>query len=380
MSANKWLVFVIMAITLLYEIGPKNNKNKKYCIVITTIVLTCFSGFRCWKMGDLFHYCYTYLECNTLEWKLDFSSRDTIGIQLFFRIAGQLGISFETCLFLIAAFTAVAIGVLIYRYSPSPYWSYLMYLTMGFYLLSFNALKQIIAMDILIYAMSASINRKPIQFLILVMMASAFHTPALVFLLVYPIAYKKINFWMIAVITMVIFLFRDSIVSRISEVYYGSDMEFEASEIIGGKVIFMILILVLALILRPLSESDKLYCQVFNIMILATIVQTFSVYDNVFSRLAEYFLQFIILLVPLMLQSRKERVRASSENLEIVRYWSNRTLLFVGVGITIFSVAFYFYNINASADLLNSYKFFWEVDIPNSRELLAETLKVYGGV
>ncbi|MGN1203331.1 MAG: EpsG family protein, partial [Eubacterium sp.] len=165
MWANRCIIFIIMIITLLYLAVDKNNYNKKSCVQVVTVILTCFSGFRSWQMGDVFHYCSAYLDCNMPGWELDMESRDTIGLQLFFHWAGRLGLSFEVCLFIIAAFTAITIGVLVYRYSPSPYWSYLIYIAMGFYMASFDILKQVIAMGFIVIAMIFIIEKKTVKFL-----------------------------------------------------------------------------------------------------------------------------------------------------------------------------------------------------------------------
>jgi hypothetical protein len=55
--------------------------------------------------------------------------------------------------------------------------------------------------------------------------------------------------------------------------------------------------------LRPLHVHDKIYGYVFNVAVLAAALQTFSIYSNNYTRLADYYYQFIILYIPMMLQS-----------------------------------------------------------------------------
>lgn len=377
MVANKWLIFVIMIVTMMYASGRKNMLNKKYCVQVVTIILTLFSGFRSWQMGDLFHYCNSYLECNLPEWKLEFSSNDTIGLQLFLHYAGKLGISFEGCLFIIAAFVAITLSILIYKYSPSPYWSYIVYLAMGFYIFTFSGLKQSIAMGFIIFAMIAVIERKYVKFIFFVMIATLFHYPALIFLIAYPFANKKIDgLYFIIVGGMVsgVYLFRDQIVQKATEFYYVDNMTFEATEAIGGKVIVMIAILIFALLLRPLHRYDFVYRQVFNIMVLAVIIQTFSVYDNVFTRLADYFFQFVVLFIPLMFQSGVDQAKEFPSHSREIRYFSRNTYFGIQLIITIFALWYYFRYINASTELLSEFHFFWQIDGPSSIDLLKEKL------
>lgn len=382
MAANKWLIFIIMVITLLYSIGNKNKHSEKLCVQVITVVLTCFSGFRSWQMGDVFHYCYAYLECNTPGWKLDLASHDTIGLQLFFHGAGRIGLSFEACLFIIAAFVAVTLGLFVYKYSPSPYWSYTVYIAIGFYISSFNILKQIIAMTFVVLAMISVIEHKPVRFVIFVAFAALFHFPAVIFIVAYPFANKKVDvayFGMVFVMIAAVFVFREQIVHQATQIYYIDDMSFTAAESVGGKAIMMALILAFALVLRPLKQHDTVYRQTFNVLVLALVVQTFSVYDNVFSRLADYFFQFIVLFIPLMFQPGFEQAEQYPGHIKEIRYIPKGVYKIMGGCVTVFAIWFYIRYVNANAALLSDFHFFWEVDVPYSLDMLKDQLVIYGG-
>lgn len=383
MEANRWLLFIIMGITFFFAKILKGNANKKLCVQVVTVILTCFSGFRSWQMGDLYHYCYAYLECNSPTWKLDLvNNGDTIGLQLFFHGAGSLGISFEVCLFIIAAFVAITLGVLVYKYSPSPYWSYIIYISMGFYISSFNILKQIIAMGFIILAMIAIIERRPVRYLLFVALATFFHFPAVIFIVAYPFAHKKVDamyFVMIVAMFAAVFLFREQIVHQATQIYYVDDMSFKATETVGFKVIMMVVILLFAHFIRPLRSYDKIYNQVFNILILAILVQTFSVYDNVFSRLADYFYQFVVIFIPLMLQPGDEQAMMYPNHAKKIRYFTDKSYTFIYICVTAFAVWYYFRYLNASAELLSGFHFFWQVDSPSSLDLLKNGITSLGG-
>ena len=383
MTEFKTLIFVVMAVTLVYSMSVKTKQKKSCCIVAVTLLLTLFSGLRSWQMGDMRHYCWAYLETNLPDWTLRFvDNGDTVGLQLFLRFFGQLGLSFEVCVFVAAAFVAITLGILVFRYSTSPFWSYVMYLSMGFFLMTTNTLKQAIAMGFVMLAMIAIIEKKPVRFVLLVAAGALFHTSALVFLAAYPFANKKIDrgYFLILIMLMVmVFFFRQEVVELFTNAYYEDEIQFEAAEFMGGKVYVMIVLLAIALILRPLNSFDTLYCQVFNINVLAVVAQTFSVYDNVFTRLAEYFFQFVILLVPLMLQPYKMQVRFHPEHREQIRYWSPKVLYVAQAALLVMTVWLYLATIDGGSVLLNEFRFVWNAEGQTSLELLAEMLAEYGG-
>ena len=145
-------------------------------------------------MGDLIKYYTLYLNCNGPDWKnYVFDDATNIGLRLLFRVAGAVHISYDICIFLIAALVAICLGVLIFRYSPSPYWSYLMYIAMGFYLFTYSGLKQSIAMSFLIIAAICYFEGRQIKMIIWVFVAALFHVPALIFLLLLLLPSRKIG-------------------------------------------------------------------------------------------------------------------------------------------------------------------------------------------
>lgn len=383
MELNKYLIFVIMAVGLLYTFSRKNQVNKRKCIQIMTVILACFSGFRSWRMGDMLAYCNGFVACNLPDWKFDPSNyTQSMGLQLLYRVTGQLGLGFEVCVFVVAAFSAIALAILVYRYSPSPYWSYVIYLAMTFYLFSLSGMKQTIAMAFCMLAMVEVIERRPVRFLLLVGMAALFHYPALIFLAAYPFANKKIDVWYVLVMAGLVFLVyyqRENIIELATDMYYGDEVEFSADGEIGGRLIVMVLIMILALILRPMHNSDVVYRKVFAMMVLAALIQYFSMYDNVFTRLADYYYQFVVLFIPLMLQPGREQARENPQFAGRVRYWDDYVYHILGVGVTAFAIWFYFSNVEACA-YLYQFQFVWEDTGKSSLELLADTIAAkFGG-
>lgn len=355
-----------MIITMGFAINK--NSDKKLCVQIVTVILTCFSGFRTWWFGDLIKYYTLYRNCSGEDWKETvFESFDNIGIRLFFRGSSAVGLSYDVCIFIIAAFAAVTLGILIYRYSPIPYWSYLMYIAMGFYMFTFSGLKQTIAMGFICISFTYLVEGKFKKFLLWTLIGALFHAPALIFLVVYPISKKKID-WKYAVMILVtvaaIFIFKNQIIDLLSEAYYSEEGKFDASgSMVGGRVIMMVLIIIMGIIMRPIRSNDGIYCKVFNIMVMAAILQLFSAYDNVFTRLADYYYQFIVLFLPLVLEPGDRRIEADpSLAIEDVVFHDRTVYFCLSIVITAFALWYYDSYIKGSAVMLSDFKFFWEID------------------
>lgn len=362
MNIHMALLLVVMAVTFFFYNSTDYHQPRKICITIVTVIMTCFSGFRTWWFGDLIKYYTLYRSCNGPDWvNAVFGDWNNLGIRLLFKGAGTLGISYDVIIFLIAALSAVTLGILVFRYSPAPYWSYLMYIAMGFYMFTYSGLKQTIAMAFLMPAAAAIFERKPKSFLFWTLLAILFHTPGAIFLAAYPSCRKKMDryyFLLLLALMAAVFLFRDRIVGWFSEAYYEDESKYYAKKILGGRAVMMALFIIAGLILRPAQKGDAIYSQVVNLMIIATVIQTFSVYDNVFTRLADYYYQFVVLHMPMILESSAHQRSMGAPY--PVRGYTTRSYRVAWVAITLF--ALWFYSGQLDSGIIQSYQFFWQID------------------
>lgn len=362
------LLLVVMAICLYYALEARNHRRKRNCVALVSVILSLFSGLRSWWMGDLIKYYTLYRRCTGLEWAAVLAEKaENTGIRWLFHICGWLGISYDGCILLIAVFVAVTLGILIYRYSPSPYWSYLMYIAMGFYIFTYSGLKQAIAMGFVILAAMAMFERKPVRFVIWLLIGSRFHAPSLIFLAAYPFCSQKISgryFLVLAGVFVGMFLFRTQIGNLLSQLYYDEQDAVTLTDTfeVGGRFLMMLLILALGVFLRPLHTWDRIYVQVFNLMVLAAALQTMSVFDNNFTRLTDYYYQFVVLFIPMIMELGGSQARKMPEHRESIRYYDPNLYVVLGLGITVFGLWYYRHYVNSSTAILQNFLFRWQID------------------
>ena len=358
------LLIAVMAICLFYSLMGNTGRSRRQCVIVMTVILALFSGLRTWWMGDLIKYYTQYRACNGADWyNVITSGTDNFGLRYFFHYAGAIGISYDNCLLIIACFVAVTLGVMVYRYSPSPFWSYTIYISMGFYMFTYSGLKQAVAMGFLILAGMAMFERKFRKYLLLVVLGGLFHAPALIFLAAYPFCRQKLNKRYVLVLVglvLVMFLYRTRIVNFMNALYYEEADAFADTNEVGGKFIMMVLIMILGVTLRPLHKWDRVYLQVFNMMVLAAALQSMSVFGNVFSRLADYYYQFVVLFIPMILQTGRSQARAMPMYRSEIRYWNPNHYLLLGICIAAFAV--WFYGNQLGSPILRDFMFRWQID------------------
>lgn len=309
MSVYAWLVVLVLLAALLLK---GNTAQSKKFIVIAFVLLTVVCGMRdAYSVGNdsASSYLHYYQDMEDTDWS-EISGKDgefyNIGFSYLMKAVYDLtGGDYQMFIFIVSAFVMFAYMHLIKRYSPSPLQSVLYFFGLLFYLFAFNALKQSIAMAVLLFAFDAIMDRKPVKFLLLVGIAAMFHYPALAFLPAYPIARIKVNrgyLVILAAILALTYVFRDQLLNFMLDSYGGEDIKVTLSGVkfLKNKVVIMIMIVVAALALRPITEGDEVYSVLLKFMGIAIVFQTFSGYDNIFERLADYYFHFSIIFIPLV--------------------------------------------------------------------------------
>lgn len=360
-------VFVSVCLIALMA-GPSatdESSRKKIVIILCTLILGTILALRTWWMADLIKYHTQYVTIAGRSFsELAESDLANLGLRLLFVIEHRLtGGNFQIVLFIESYFCMGCLGYIIYKYSPIPLWSYFAYMAVGLYFFNFSGLKQSIAMAFLLLAFDGIAQDKPVKFVILTFISGMFHAPAFIGIVAYYFANLKISknyFLALIVVFVFVLIFRSQIVSVLSEMYYD---ETEVKDVggFGGKFIMMVVLLVGGALLRPPVNEDSLYAKVFNLMVLAALIQSFSIFGHNFTRLADYYFQFLILYLPMIM---KYPDYTSIENNEMAMPFLKFTEeSYILAGGILFILGFYYYRSYIHTDISGvlNYKFFWEM-------------------
>lgn len=355
------LLVALVIVTALLMRGYRGG-NKKYVIVACLLLFAIF-GLRDTLVigGDsTSSYLHLFERMPSYSWSdiLTLHGAFNTGYYALNKLVCDLGGDYQMMITLIAAFVTICFGRLIYRYSPNPLQSILYHFGLLFFTFHFSALKQSIAMAILMLAFDCIIERRAMRFFLLVMLAALFHAPALIFLPAFWIA--KLNagrryLLILVVVLLFTFVFRTQIVNLMLT-WYGSEDIIVSSEGIRffrTKMIVMIIIVAAALILRIPSAEDRVYSVLLEFMGVAVVLQTFCGYNNIFERLADYYFQFAVVFIPMVFEKTEEhRSRLDRQSLRLVTTYAPYVFCAYAV--------YRFYNVTRNSGMLYPFKFFFE--------------------
>lgn len=161
------------------------NGKAMYCS-LTFIILTLFMGLRAESVGvDVPQYVYRYENVKTLIEMGGISMLEWGYNYLTFFFHDILGVPFQLFLFFISAITSFSIVFVLYRYSDDFFTSLTLYLTIGCFTVALSALRQTIAISLLLFSLYFCEKRKIFPFLILCFFAYSMHNSSLIFIFVY---------------------------------------------------------------------------------------------------------------------------------------------------------------------------------------------------
>lgn len=366
--------YMVLAVLVFGALMPQKGRQRKYYIALMAILHSFVCGFRYkYLTGDLIKYAAGYYNMEDLPWMSEgvLQGGRNLGFSLMNKLFSTITHGdFQILLIVIAVITEIAVAILVFKYSPRPWLSYFVWNCLSFYVFGFSALKQALAMGILMWAATGIFEKRFKRFLILTIIAGLIHMPALVFLPAYWIARRKVTvdaLFIAVFAAVIIFFLRKQIVDLVSPLYYEDETFVLGESGLGMRFFFMVGLLAVGIIIKGFEERSFNY--VFHLIAIATILQMFSGFDNIFTRMSDYYFQFSVLYIPMLLfQEKKE-----SQEYEIEPYGGaallrmNSKARTIAVVIAVALLMLYYYKTQLSAtityevDNYLNFRFMWDV-------------------
>ncbi len=358
---------LLVAIMALGVLMPQGAKDRKQYIVIMAVLHSLLSGLRHqYLTGDMQTYCYKYWRISEEGWfsKEVFQEGRNFGFNWLMKFFSSLSDGeFQIFLIAVAIFIEAVVAYLIYKYSPLPWLSFLVWNCMGFYVAGFNIIKQSIAMGLIMIAFVGIMEEKPKQFTLFTILATFVHKPALIFLPAYFLSKRKFTLQTLIIYicgAIVVFINKNQIVKLMQDFYYEDGIIGNSADL-GARFFLIVLFIIAGFALR--GFNGKYFSKVANLIIAAAVLQMFSGFENVFTRLTDYYLQFLIIFIPLSFADYKdEKLYGVSEGVSLDILPKQRFIIIVF--LSVFLIWFY-YKCYINVDIIiyddyTNYRFFWE--------------------
>ncbi|MBO5408671.1 MAG: EpsG family protein [Clostridia bacterium] len=290
------------------------EKRKKYFILFAGAVLFLIMGLRHRYVGvDTMRYLERYRASNKLDWSY-FSRttgwiREEMGFTLVGKLLGMLGVGNQTYLILYALFISFCISRLVYRWCKNLFFGFYFHTTMGLFTMSMSGMRQSIACCICWLATDYIYKKKPIPFILLVLLASTFHQSAIFYLAFYfigKIKVGKFGGWILWFGCLSLLVLRPLFITLLS---YFMPEKYGVYGMISDKYPINPILVGISLLIPMFclffwdrnkfrsEEETQRYFLCFIGSFLYSIITILSLSSNMIGRMSQYFYIFNVVLL-----------------------------------------------------------------------------------
>lgn len=282
------IVILLVIVPVVIEYFIANFKYDKICTWLLLIMLVIFSGSRFETGNDWYEYTKVFSNMPSVG---TFIANPVIfgmfrmepGYILLNSIIKTLGGSIDTVFFISSAFTIILLFCVFKKSSFFCALAILLYMRYGYLQTNMMFVRQGIAISILFYSYKFIIHRKPIKYFLLVILATLFHTSAILSICFYFIINRKYSNFIIILSIMVSlclsFIDISQMLAKILPNFISNSiLSYSESEIwgeMGGRFSFglfeKIVIAILCIIYRTQLNKQPYFNIYFNLFILSII-------------------------------------------------------------------------------------------------------------
>lgn len=326
---NLWQFYLLIAIILIQGIFAFGNKNNKpIFILLCFLELTFIAGFRSWNIGnDTLPYVGTFIETIN-NWNFLHTHMEK-GYIFYNKLVSFFTLNPQGILVANALVITGSILLFIKRYSVSLLFSVLFFVILQFDS-TMNIMRQYISVSIILFSMPFIIKRRLIHYIICCVIATTFHTSAILALplyWLYNLRFKMQYLMIILLVTVVSFTMLAPIIDKIIyftgryESYKGNILlgeDVKVASIVKSFVQFIITVFCY-FSYRYVYSADKLKSPVrvqflLWCSIVALCLQLISIRATVMERLVLYYSIFNIISIAFFVSCypKKNRFLVSS--------------------------------------------------------------------
>lgn len=340
-----WMYVLLIAVGLISS-ASNSKATRNFAWLTGFLILWGIQAVRDVEVGnDLVAYLEYFDHAGDSYWNLE------PGFQLYNRfINHNITTDPNAFLAIISFCTLLPISLLFRKYSKSVILSYIIFASFILYHFTFSGIRQGLALGIIAVSYFFLTERRPIWFIATVLLASAVHASAIIFLIAYPLCNnidmtnkKYAGAFIIGIFAVCsLSFFLPSIISMI----FGGEKYLGYIEGDAVPAYNLLILLFLFFLMTFLAKEPSKSLSNYRIMIfMAVFCQSLGLISQEATRIGYYFLLFLPLAIP-----------ETISNMAVSKI--NRQLL--TIGIVAFMIFFFFYVNGAGYLKVIPYHFYWE--------------------
>lgn len=301
------MVAIISTLTprLCFDLARQRKIICTYVFLILFVVLACrhpSMGIDL-NYGDAYGYLGQYLHIANMTWREAFT--ETVGNYergyiLFNKLASCISKEPQFLIASCAFFSLLPVFYMINRMSDAPNLSIYIYIGLPVFMMLFSGMRQDLALGLCCLALTFIVDKKPLQFITTVLVASSFHSTAMIYLIAYPIYHWHLSKEM-RVLTLflfpVLYVFRYQIFLLLSRLI----REDAVPDNNGAITLFLVFCLIYIFGILY-TDGKKEESGLLNLFFIACCCQALAGVYSTALRIGYYFLYPTVIFLPRMIK------------------------------------------------------------------------------
>lgn len=304
-------IFSYIFLICIIRLALFNFENYKKIFTITAgVILFFIVSLRTIYYGsDVIGYVNKFLALEKLNLEYIFSydfyqnEKDPVFYYLA-KFISFIGIDYQGWIAILSGFFILAICFVIYKYSEIPLISFLLILSLGYLTFGMTGLRQGMSIAIVLLSYKFIRERKLWKFILIIFIASLFHSSSLIFIIAYPISYLRLNSKHIYIFIFILIghvFFTNQIVWLIDLIswsdHYTSYLDKRQGLNYTGFMIQLIILLFCLTFKKSVLENDSQDITLYNLIYIGVIFQLLSTEIAELFRVSMYFSIFSTILI-----------------------------------------------------------------------------------
>lgn len=348
-----YLFIAFMALLTKLSKGSLIEKNSKLVYIIFGAI-TLIIGLRHSNMGNdlpgyvnIFHLCGIYSFEDMASFRGNLIADVEIGYLLLNKLISFFTDNENIFLLIVAGLSILPSAYVVNKRDVNVFFAALIFMALPSFAMQFSGLRQVIAMSICFLSILCIQKKQLWGFVVIVLFAATFHQSALIYLLCYPAYWFKVSrnkrFGLLFLL-LIIFIFR-----RYLFVLIFSFIDESYQEVVETGSIGILMFTIMNYVITVLfSDNEDVEINGYlNILYIGMIASCFISINNMALRIAEYYINVLVLLIPKMIS--KIQIKNNSY---IIKYAYIVLMVFMGI--------MYLYNGGSSWSRSYPYYWFWE--------------------
>lgn len=312
-----YLAYFLITASFFVKVGRTPTEKRRNQSFFLFLVLFVIVGFRHPSMGvDLVYggsygYLGRFSYISELSWRsawLQQVNNYERGYILFNKLLSLISTDQQCLLIGCAAVSLAMVLYVVYRKSDSPAMSVVVFMGLTTFQMLFSGLRQSLALGICFVALLFIEDRKPIKFAVTVALATLFHYSSWIFLVAYPMYHfpmKRSWRFFSFLIPPLCYLFRHPLFLVFSKLFK------ENARMDDNNAIVLFLVFYLVYIFCYLFSGErKDTAGLKNLFFAACCIQALGGVNSNVMRLGYYFMNSLILLLPTVTGTMRNRKNA----------------------------------------------------------------------